>query len=382
MDESERIIMNVGILRLNVGDFGKIGSYNVQEIGLAAELIKLGYNVDVFYLYKDVEKIEDDTVYSNVHYVPRKTFKMHGIFQVEHLKSYELDALIVFSDNQLWTGKVIEWCEIKRIPCICYWGAVLSTTKKPLNQIYTWLIYLKNYRWYQKSINVSKTRKVHQELNKYKIPSHGIINVGLDKSILKSSHNNKTELRKKHNIVETAKILLYIGRLVENKNPLFALEILQSLLEESKNYFLILIGDGVLADSVKKYIKSDDLYSNIIWLKKVPYSEMYQYYQISDCLINLCPAEIFGMAMLESMYYKCPVVAMNAAGPSEYIIDNSTGYICNNLEVSEWKPKIKKAMDRDLQVIENGFNKIINNYFWDKNAKKFDDLIKNYYLTQ
>gem|GEM_PF-398333 len=371
--------MNVGILRLNVGDFGKIGSYNVQEIGLAVELMKLDYNVEVFYLYKDVKLIEDDPNYNYVHYLPRKTFKMHGMFQMEYLESYELDALIVFSDNQIWTGKVIEWSKGKNIPCICYWGAVLSTTKKPLNQIYTWLIYLKNYKWYQKSINISKTGKVQKELTKHKIPSHGIINVGLDKSIMKTLHNNGLELRKKHNIKETNKVLLYVGRLVENKNPLFALNILKALLEESKDYLLILIGDGVLADSVEKFIDLNDLSSNIIWLKKVPYGEMYQYYQASDCLINICSAEIFGMAMLESMYYKCPVVAMNAAGPSEYIIDNVTGYICYDLDIDEWKKKISKAINKDPQLLENGHNKINNNYFWSNSAKKFDALIKKYY---
>lgn len=374
--------MKIGILRLNVGDFGKIGTYNVQEIGLASELMSLGHTVDVFYLYKDVKTLENDSKYDFVHYLPRKSFKMHGMFRLQYLNSFSLDAIIIFSDNQLWTGKVISWSIGKGIPCICYWGAVLSTTKKPLNQIYTWLIYLMNYKWYKKSINVSKTKNVQQELNKYKIPSHGVINVGLDKSLLQTSNYQDMNYREKFKISETKKVLLYVGRLVDNKDPLFALEIFKALLDESKDYFLILIGDGVLADEVEKFIELNDLSSNILWLERVSYEEMHQYYKISNCFINVCSAEIFGMAILESLYYKCPVVVMNASGPSEYIVDNVNGFICYSKNMNEWLEKIKKALIKDKVLIDKGHKMINDHYTWSSSAVKFNQCISNYYKEE
>lgn len=363
--------MRVGILRLNVANFGKINTYNVQEIGLAREIMGYGHQVDVFYLYKNVKDVTNDIKYPFVHYFPHKSFRIHGIFNVNLLELYELDSLIVFADNQLWENHVINWCSKKGIPCICYWGAVLSTTKKWINQFYTWAIYRKNYRSYFKSINVTKTKKVMDELIKMKIPAHEVIHVGLDKHLMESNIIEEEIIRKQLNIPDNAKVLLYVGRLVPNKNPLMAVKLLHEMLNDDPDYYMVIIGDGELRRELADAIQLLGVGNRILWKEMVEYNEMYKYYLACDCMINLCAAEIFGMSMLESMYYGKPVVARYAAGPAEYIKDGQTGYFCYSDSVKEWKQKIEIAIKKDKTLIKKAQILIRENYLWSNSAMKF-----------
>ena len=79
------MIVRIVILRTGTSDFGKIGTYNVQEVGLAKALKKKGHKVDVLYLNRNVKKIEDDEIYSYVHYLPHRHIGLHGIFDVNLL---------------------------------------------------------------------------------------------------------------------------------------------------------------------------------------------------------------------------------------------------------------------------------------------------------
>lgn len=374
------VFMRIGILRLNVGNFGKINTYNVQEIGLAREIMEYGHKVEVFYLYNDVDIVTEDILYPFVHYFPHKSFGMHGIFDVKLLEAYNLESLIVFADNQLWQNHVINWCEENRIPCICYWGAVLSTTKKLLNQFYTWVIYKKNYRSYFKSVNVTKTLKVKNELQRLKIPVREVIHVGLDRHLMEQRSMQGESIRNQLNIPTNAKVLLFVGRMVPNKNPFMAVELLCELIKEDPNYYMMIIGDGVLSEKLAVKIRELGVSGHIVWKRLVEYKEMYKYYLCCDCVINLCASEIFGMVMLEGMYYGRLVVARNAAGPSEYIQDGKTGYICYSDNIQEWKHKIHLAMNKDPAVIEQAQKLIQENYLWSNSAMRFLKLLEDYKL--
>jgi alpha-1,3/alpha-1,6-mannosyltransferase len=44
--------------------------------------------------------------------------------------------------------------------------------------------------------------------------------------------------------------------------------------------------------------------------------------------------EHFGIVPIESMYLECPVIAVNAGGPMETVVDECTGFLCEQSAVS------------------------------------------------
>lgn len=373
--EDWRGIVKIVILRTNTGDFGKVGTYNVQEVGLANALVRLGHKVDVLYLHRDTDVVVRDEHYSFVYYLPHKTFLMHGIFDTKLLSGFSPEKLILFSDNQLWAKNVILWCKKNSVKCIHYFGNVLSDNPNWKNQVYTKLILFRNKNSYKYSINVAKTDAVKNEMIKNGIPFKKIINVGLDRDVLSEKRNVDWEIRRSLEFLDNEIILLFVGRLVDYKKPILACSILEKLLSYGINARLVIIGKGTLEQKLEQYIIIHELKDRIIWKKEVPYKEIYKYMVSCDVVINLSTKEIFGMTILEAMYYGVPVVANKAPGPNVIIEDEVSGYLCDfDDDLNKWANQIMKALENRNSISIAAHSRITDNFMWDNIAVKFLEL--------
>lgn len=367
--------MKIVILRLNTGDFGKIGTYNVQEVGIANALIKMGHKVNVLFLHRNTTRIIEDETYNFVYYLPHKTFLMHGIFNTNLLDKFAPERVILVSDNQLWAKNVILWCKANKIPCVHYFGNVLSDNPNWKNQLYTKLILFRNIKSYNYSINVAKTDAVKNEMLRNKVPFSRIIHVGLDRDVLSTKRNKDYAIRHELGIDDNEIVLLFVGRLIDYKKPILACEILQEMLNRGINAKLFIIGKGALEEELAKYINKNDLTSKVIWLKSVPYKNMYRYMVACDICINLSSKEIFGMTVLEALYYGVPVVASHAPGPDVIIEDGISGYLCDYGDnAAKWANKISLAIQNRDYLSKNAHIRIEKNFMWERVA---DEFLKN-----
>lgn len=123
-------MIKVGILRLYIGNSGKVGYYNVQEIGLAKSLAKQEVEAYVFLLDISKHEIEIESIEHNVKIViiPAKKIGSHGIFDLEILKDFNLNVIHVISDTQLYAGKTISWCLKNNIKVLTHFGTVESSS--------------------------------------------------------------------------------------------------------------------------------------------------------------------------------------------------------------------------------------------------------------
>lgn len=363
--------MRIVILRTNTSDFGKIGSYNVQEVGLANALISKGHQVSVLYLNRKTRRIIVDSTYEFVSYLPHRTFGLHGIFNTNLLSKYSPERLILFSDNQLWAKNVIVWCKKNNVGCIQYFGNVLSDNKHWLHQIYTKLILRRNICSYSNSINIAKTRKVQIEMERLGIHCSGVIPVGLDDTLLNQNTNPDIWMRHKLGFSDDEKILLYIGRLVDYKKPILACNILEELLQRGEKCRLVLIGHGPLCDDIHTFSQYRGIHDKIIHIERVPYNEIFKYMVSADCFINLSSIEIFGMAILEVMYYGLPVVAHVAPGPCDIIENGISGYLCNTDDPKVWVNLILCAIQNRNELGVASRLVIRKRYLWDSIADEF-----------
>ena len=94
---------------------------------------------------------------------------------------------------------------------------------------------------------------------------------------------------------------------------------------------------------------------------------------MSECSVNLNTHEIFGMAILEAMYYENAVIALRAPGP-ELIIENEvSGYICENED-----ELLQKALKVDKRTIGAAAHRHVENRFlWERSAEKIEKIISN-----
>lgn len=363
--------MNIVIIRPNTSDFGKIGTYNVQEVGLAKSLIKKGYNVVVLFTHRNVKSITKDETYDFVYYIPRKRIGLHGIFSLKFLAEFKPNYIIMFADNQFWAKNIINWCKKNKITCVNYFGGVLSNNPKWLNQFYTRLILFRNKSSYKYSINIAKTTAVKKEMDENGIICEKVINIGLDKDLLANKKAIDYEMREELSFSENDKIVLFIGRLVDYKKPIFACQIIKELHKMDSSYRLIIIGSGYLENHVLNFIIENNLQDIISFVGRISYDQIYKYMIISNCIINLSEIEIFGMTIIEGMYYGNVVVAHNAPGPNDIVSSGVNGYLIDTYDLVEWINLIDYAIKNRYKVVKNSVLTVENKFTWDAIGDQF-----------
>lgn len=368
--------MKIGILITSIGNFGKTGFYNAQEIGLAKELALQIEKVSIYKLVsfdneKQTEKIKG---YSNitVHLIPARNSGINGMVDTRELDS-SLNAMIHFSDTQYSVPKVYHWCVKNSIHYIPYIGVVESNSPIKVKQVITNFIFKRNIKVYRKCACCAKTPAVQNRLSSLGVKKVVLAPVGLDSSLLKSDYEKYSinELKHKYGYQNTDKILLFIGRLIDEKQPLRMIEIFSDIVNGDKCYKLLMIGTGRLKDAVVKKVNDLKLNENVQLFEKIPNKNVWELYRMADSYINLNQHEIFGMAILEAMYYGCKVIAWKAPGPDLVIENGISGWIINNNE-----QVIEKIRDSTI-FCEAAHKRVFNGFMWKNTAKKFYSVIFN-----
>lgn len=364
--------MKIGLLITSIGNFGQKGFYNAQEIGLAKALDKY---FEAVYIYKLVpesmsksnEKIEGC---KNVvlRAIPSKSFGINGLLDTSVLDT-SLDALVYFSDTQISVPKVYKWTQNNKVKFYPYIGVLESHSTSKWKKILMDTLFKRNLKVYKKCHCFVKTPTVEKKLYGMGVKNIIVMPVGLDLSLLHQDYEavDSAALKEKYGFDKDDKVLLFIGRLIDEKQPVRMIEILNKIRQQDKKYKLLMVGTGPLRESVDESIKRHGLADAVKQIDKIPNSDIWELYCFADCFVNLNQQEIFGMAILEAMYYGCKVVAWKAPGPELIIEDEKSGYLVNNDD------SVCKRILEDADVSAESHNRILQSFTWDNAAR----IIKN-----
>lgn len=161
----------------------------------------------------------------------------------------------------------------------------------------------------------------------------------------------REELRRKHEL-QNSTVILYAGRLVEEKGVHVLIEAFKGLAQENKagsgKRTLLVAGaytfsDGrstPYIDSLKKAAEGYD----VRFLGHIPRTEISKYFLMSDMLaFPSLWKEPFGMTAVEAMASGLPVVAFNQGGPVEMITPESDGIL---IPIEEKVLGLSRALER------------------------------------
>lgn len=218
----------------------------------------------------------------------------------------------------------------------------------------------RNLRVYKKCHCLVKTPAVEKQLKSKGATQVTIAPVGLDLSLLNadSAKCDATELKRKHGYAADERILLFVGRMIDEKQPLRMVEIFKEVAQRDERYTLLMVGTGELADDVAAEAARSGLQNKIRRIDRIPNSEIWELYRLADAFVNLNQQEIFGMAILEAMYYGCKVVAWSAPGPNFIIEDGVSGCLCENDA-----DMVDSILHREISA-EKARERIMNAFTW------------------
>lgn len=336
--------MKIGIIALSLNKTAVPGFYNSQELGLGRALSEQGHDVIVYKLFSSntLSSVKKETISDTFSYVqiPASSLGINGFFKKSCLDS-SLDILVCFSDTQLYTTSVASWCRKHHIRFIPYIGVINSSSTSRINRIIMRFYRSHLLRFYKKQQMVlGKTPSICKELSSLGITQALLFPVGLDETLLNSAYQDTSiaSLKTELGYVEADEIILFVGRFEPEKEPLDMISIFAKAYAANPNLQLCMIGKGFLEEEMKAEIKKNHLESVVRIVSAVPNDQMWKYYRISKCLVNLNHHEIYGMVLLEALYYECPVLAYRAPGP-EYILSQ---YQTSSMLLDDYETLISK----------------------------------------
>lgn len=160
---------------------------------------------------------------------------------------------------------------------------------------------------------IAPTEKVKELLRSYKVNQYiSVIPTGIELSKFSSYTKSSMEvnnLRTELNIGEKDKVLLYIGRISEEKNIGELLVSMQPLLISNNDIKFVLIGDGLEKSNLEELAIKLGIKNQTIFAGERPWDSIGMYYQLGDVFVSASQSETQGLTYIEALASGLPLVA-------------------------------------------------------------------------
>ena len=352
-------------------------SYNNQELGRAKALLNKGYSIDIYVYSKQKTEREllekEGSNYIYLHYY--KGIKFFGnqtipINLISLLKNHTYHT--VFLHEYPWilpylVAKFYSGTKTKVVLMQGMYEDFNSNVKKIYNRVFDLFLGKKFIKKLSGIVFKTKGAQDYFAKKGYNIVPNVVIPVGLDTSRFSHWTHPDIENSIKKKILSSGFKILYVGVLEERRNPFFLLNLLEKLIKYDKNYLLLVIGNGPLLLDFKNDVEVRGLQDNIVHIDNVKQGNLPWFYRESDVLVLPSSYEIFGMVLLEALYFKLSFISTPTAGAKEIYIDDEKTSICE-LDVDEWYKRITE-LKNNIKIKKDSSETIPTRFDWNHIVK-------------
>lgn len=208
-------------------------------------------------------------------------------------------------------------------------------------------------------VPTTKTYKLFTEKYKFEKNIH-IIPTGIEVDRFFEENISKEEvqnLRKRLDLSKKDFVILFVGRLAEEKNVEFLINSQKNLNKKYNNIKLIIVGDGPDKEKYEKLSNSLGLSNNIIFTGKAAWGDMPYYYHISDVFATASKTETQGLTIIEAMASQVVPVCMRDEAFQSMVTEELNGlfFVTNEEYETEIKrlyqnPKELKRFDKQARI--------------------------------
>ena len=197
-------------------------------------------------------------------------------------------------------------------------------------------------------VPTNKIYNLFKEKYKFEKSIH-IIPTGIEVDRFFEENVDKKEvatLGKKLGLSKKDYVIIFVGRLAEEKNVEFLLKSQKNLQNKIPNLKLLIVGDGPDKEKYEKLSKEYNIDKSTIFTGKASWEEIPLYYHNANLFATASTTETQGLTVIEAMASSVPALCIDDESFKGTVIDNLNGKIFkNNTEYENDVLELYKSKD-------------------------------------
>lgn len=332
----------------------------VHDHFVLQNLARLGEKIYVYLPKKrDYQKHRNLTVqYAPIKHIPAFLF---NIIEIPYLfkiyKKEKFQILRVHSPYFVGLGSLFFKLFNKQVPVVATYhlienGFVFNLinrlTAQKYDAIFTVSKFVKNWLVKNYGVEADKVQVVYNGVN----PS------------LKPQAKSLS-LLKKFNLQDKF-VILFMGVLIERKNPMFLLEIYKQLKSKHREVALIICGKGHLKSKLEKFTKENNL-SDVIFANEAYGEEKLELFNLCDVFALPSKNEGFGLVVAEAMACRKAVIVADNSSLREIVKAGEDGILAKTDNTNDWTQKLEELLTNKRlreKLGANAYRKAKNLFNW------------------
>jgi 1,2-diacylglycerol 3-alpha-glucosyltransferase len=143
------------------------------------------------------------------------------------------------------------------------------------------------------------------------------------------------KMRKDYGFNEKDFVLIFVGRLAEEKNVIYLLDVLKNVNKKFKYIKLMIVGDGPDKNKFMEYAKKIGLEKHTVFTGFVPWNDIPFYYHIANAFITASTSETQGLTVIEAMAAEKTPICINDEAFNKVVINGLNGRLFNDKKECE-----------------------------------------------
>lgn len=188
-----------------------------------------------------------------------------------------------------------------------------------------------------------------------------------------SQYHTKEFLAAKYHFSPTDPVLIYVGRVVKEKNIEALLVMMQGVVAKLPTARLVLVGPGDIVEN-RARAKELGIAKNVIFTNQLKANEARQYYGSADVFVFASQSETQGLVLGEAMVAGVPIVALSSPIQPEFYPDDVTMVVRKPADFPAAVLAMLKSKTRRQQYAKLGRQFIADNFTLEKTLHKQIDL--------
>lgn len=172
----------------------------------------------------------------------------------------------------------------------------------------------------------------------------------------------RDRLRRAFGVSDDAPVLLFVGKLTPQKNPLVLLKAFAEL-RRHRRCWLLFVGDGVLRAAIEEESRTRNI-PNVLVSGFRNQTEIPQAYSAADILILPSRSETWGLVVNEAMNFGLPIVVTDQVGcAADLVADGHNGFVVPTDSIAGLAAALARLVDdhelreafgaRSAEIVEN-----------------------------